>query len=155
MYCWLILTLQKLLNESKMKSLQSQLNESRIASQENAKLIQKFQNDKLKLKGHLKITRENNQVLRNMVDELNKKVDDLKLENEVIQKQNEDSISNLEEFERERNATTWMNSVLLNLSELTCRGTNEKLLKTSMDEKEQCVKQAQDFAREGILSIMY
>ena len=137
-----------------MKSLQSQLNESRIASQDHAKLIQKFQNDKLKLKGHLKVTRENNQVLRNMVDELNKKVDDLKLENEVMQKQNEDSISNLEEFERERNATTWMNSVLLNLSELTCHGTNEKLLKTSMDEKEQCVKRALDFAREGILSIM-
>ena len=155
MYCWLIFTLQKLLHESKMKSLQSQLNESRIASQEDAKLIQKFQNDKLKLKGHLKVTRENNQVLRNMVDELNKKVDDLKLENEVMQKQNEDSISNLEGFERERNATTWMNSVLLNLSELTCHGTNEKLLKTSMDEKEQCVKRAQDFAREGILSIMY
>ena len=155
MYCWLIFTLQKLLHESKMKSLQSQLNESRIASQEDAKLIQKFQNDKLKLKGHLKVTRENNQNLRNMVDELNKKVDDLKLENEVTQKQNEDSISNLEEFEREHNATTWMNSVLLNLSELTCHGTNEKLLKTSMDEKEQCVKRAQDFAREGILSIMY
>ena len=83
------------------------------------------------------------------------KIDDLKLENDVMQQQNEDSISNLEKVERERNVTTWMNSVLLNLSELTCHGTNEKLLKTSMDEKEQCIKRAQDFAHEGILSIMY
>ena len=89
------------------------------------------------------------------IEKLEERVDDLKLEYEVMQQQNEDSISNLEKVERERNVTTWMISVLLELSELTCHGTNQKLLKSSIDEKEQCVKRALDYAREGIVSIMF
>ena len=89
------------------------------------------------------------------IEKLEEKVDELKLENEVMQQRNEDSVSNLEKVERERNATTWMNSVLLELSELTCHGTNQKLLNSSIDEKEQCVQRALDFVREGIVSIMF
>ena len=39
-------------------------------NQDDAQLIKKLKNDKIKLKGHLKLTRNNNGVLRNMVDKL-------------------------------------------------------------------------------------
>ena len=60
-----------------MKSLQSELFESQVAIQDNAKLIGKYKNDKIKLKGHLKVTRQNNEVLRNMVDELKTKNEEI------------------------------------------------------------------------------
>ena len=44
---------------------------------DDAKLIQKLKSDKLKLKGHLKVTRDNNAVLKSIVDELKKKNEEM------------------------------------------------------------------------------
>ena len=138
-------------NDSNLRSIiKLKANHTKLISEAQKSQNLEAQNSIL-MKSVEALTKENEES-EIKIEELEEKVANLKLENEITQKQNEDSISNLEEFERERNATIWMNSILLDLSELTCHQTNEKLLNLSMNEKEQCVERAQDFAREGILS---
>ena len=71
----------KLLNEKleDMKAENQRLQDlyQNGGNQDDAKLIQKLKSDKLKLKGHLKVTRDNNAVLKSMVDELKKKNEEM------------------------------------------------------------------------------
>ena len=64
----------KLLNE-KLENMNAENQRLRDLNQNggnqgDAQLIEKLKNDKIKLKGHLKVTRDNNGALQNMVDEL-------------------------------------------------------------------------------------
>ena len=45
--------------------------------QSHIAMIDKLKNDKIKLKGHLKVTRQNNDVLKNIVDELKTKNEEI------------------------------------------------------------------------------
>ena len=97
------------LYDDRGKQIQSLQNKLDISTKQTEKL----KNDKIKLKGHLKVTRDNNGLLKNMVDELkteneeievhlqqsNAKVESLTSEIELMKKSNEELTKKTEELD--------------------------------------------------------
>ena len=104
--------------------------------------IQKLKNDKIKLKGHLKVTRQNNEVLKTMVGELRTK--------------NEEVEDNLRESMVEvANANNKIGSMKKTIKELekqaeeSCRSSDADLI-ISQQETKECMEELEDKANKNL-----
>ena len=148
-------------------------------NQEDAKLIEKLKNDKLKLQGHLKMTRDNNELLKNMIDELkteneelennrleskaqvvilNKEIAFMKKSIEELTRKNEQSEKNAEELE-ERIQQLKMNESQLVSDIENCESSDANLVlsqqetKECFDELEIASKLSFEYQTENILNL--
>ena len=126
--------------------------------QKNIEMIDQLKNDKVKVKGHLQVTRQNNEVLKNMVDQLETKNEEIESQLrvsklEIADRTNEiDSMKTTIEELRKKNKELEKMAEKLEERNESCQSSDADLIISKQETKE-CNEELEGKAQQFLMRI--
>ena len=116
---------------------------------ERGNRIQKLENDKIKLKGHLKVTRQNNEVLHNIVDELKTRTEEIEenLQESMVKIANQ--TNEIDSMKKTIKDLRKKNKELEKNAEESCRSSDAYLI-ISQQEIKECNEELEDEVKKNL-----